>query len=577
MSAAPLFDERGQLEAVACSFTDVTECRRAEEALNVLSRQLRAQADELRALNEDLEWRVAERTAGLEQENRGLRQSEGLYRTLVENLGDSVHFKDTSGRFVLANEELLRRVGLTLDQVIGKTAWEVYDKEVAAQIVEQEQRVLATGEPHAKDRFEIARQRAAVIEVRKVPVKNSEGEIAGIITVARDITEQKRAEDELVRLNRALRTVTASNRALVHATGEQDLLEAVCRIVVEEGGYRMAWVGMALDDEEKTVQPVAWAGHDDGYLASRKFLWADTDFGRCATGRAIRSGKPVLVRDLVSDPMTRLWSEETRKRGYGAHIALPLAGESGAFGSLGIYAETGAVFDDQEIALLEDLAGDLAFGVLALRLRVHHAQAEDELRRMADSLRQGLAGTIRALAAVTEMRDPYTAGHQKRVSHIAWVIARGLGVDSQMADGIRMAASIHDLGKIGVPAEILNKPSRLNANELSIIKTHAEAGGRLLAGIEFPWPLAEMIAQHHERMDGSGYPDGLKGEGIILGARIIAVADVIEAMSSHRPYRPALSVEEALREIKQGRGTFYDPDVVDECLLAFRSGGFNLV
>jgi HD-GYP domain-containing protein (c-di-GMP phosphodiesterase class II) len=169
-----------------------------------------------------------------------------------------------------------------------------------------------------------------------------------------------------------------------------------------------------------------------------------------------------------------------------------------------------------------------------------------------------------------EARDPYTAGHQSRVAGIATAIAADLGVDATSIEGIALAARIHDLGKIGVPGEILNRPTNLRSPEWELIKTHPSAGADIIRGIDFPWPIAQMIEQHHERIDGSGYPFGLRGDEICLGARIIAVADVVEAMASHRPYRPARGIEKAIEEIEAGSGTRLDPAVVDACLRLVR-------
>ena len=175
-------------------------------------------------------------------------------------------------------------------------------------------------------------------------------------------------------------------------------------------------------------------------------------------------------------------------------------------------------------------------------------------------------GTIAAIAATIEARDPYTAGHQRRVAAIADAIANELGLDDNQREGIRLAAAIHDIGKIGVPAEILTRPGELRPEEHALLRIHPLTGYEIIAGIEFPWPIADMVLQHHERLDGSGYPNGLHNDEIILGARILAVADTVEAMTNHRPYRAALGFDAALAEMQSGRGIRYDADVVDACL-----------
>jgi putative nucleotidyltransferase with HDIG domain/PAS domain S-box-containing protein len=194
-------------------------------------------------------------------------------------------------------------------------------------------------------------------------------------------------------------------------------------------------------------------------------------------------------------------------------------------------------------------------------------------RRLERSQEALTDAVVSALAAAVETRDPYTAGHQRHVAEIAEAIARRLGLDEFTVKGIGLGAAVHDIGKVGVPAEILSKPQRLTDAEYELVKVHADAGFEILRDIEFPWPVAEMVHQHHERLDGSGYPQGLVGEQVCLGARIIAVADVLEAMSAHRPYRPACGVEAALEVLQEGRGRTFDADVVDACAEVVRLEG----
>jgi putative nucleotidyltransferase with HDIG domain/PAS domain S-box-containing protein len=184
--------------------------------------------------------------------------------------------------------------------------------------------------------------------------------------------------------------------------------------------------------------------------------------------------------------------------------------------------------------------------------------------------------TVLVAMNLSELRDPYTAGHERRVGEIARAIANELGLDENRAKGVEVAGYLHDLGKMTIPAEILTRPGKLSAVELMLIRGHAQASYNVLQHAEFPWPVADIALQHHERLDGSGYPQGLKGEEILLEARILAVADVVEAMASHRPYRPPLGIDQALAEIERGCGTLYDPAVVEVCLRLFREKGFKL-
>jgi len=202
-------------------------------------------------------------------------------------------------------------------------------------------------------------------------------------------------------------------------------------------------------------------------------------------------------------------------------------------------------------------------------------QAGQELRRSFEELRRSLEGTVHVLVSAIEMRDPYTAGHQRRVARLACAIANEMGLPEERIEGIHMAGLIHDLGKITVPAEILSKPSQLNDFEWGMIKMHPQVGYDVLKTVEFPWPVAQIVRQHHERMDGSGYPQGSSGEDVLLEARILAVADVVEAMASHRPYRPPLGMDKALEEISKNRSVLYDAEVVDVCLKLFTEDGFT--
>ena len=203
-------------------------------------------------------------------------------------------------------------------------------------------------------------------------------------------------------------------------------------------------------------------------------------------------------------------------------------------------------------------------------------RAEKEILGYVEQLKTAFMSTVEVATIISEMRDPYTAGHERRVAEIAVAIGAELGFDVHRQEGLRAAGHLHDIGKMTIPSEILSKPGNLSAIELQLIQGHVQAGYDVLKGVEFPWPVAQVALQHHERMDGSGYPQGLKGEAILPEARIMAVADVIEAMSSHRPYRPGLGIETALAEIERGRGTAYDADTADACLRLFREKRYQL-
>jgi len=232
--------------------------------------------------------------------------------------------------------------------------------------------------------------------------------------------------------------------------------------------------------------------------------------------------------------------------------------------------------------LIIDVANALRRRDLEIQNRDHRknleklvAERTEKLQNTLEKLRKAMESTIQVISSTVEMRDPYTAGHQQRVSTLACAIATEMGLPEDKIDGLRMAGTIHDLGKIAVPAQFLSKPGEITEIEFSIIKSHPQVGNDILRDIEFPWPIAEIVYQHHERMDGSGYPQGLSDENILLEARILAVADVVEAMASHRPYRPALGIDVALEEISKNKAVLYDPEVVDACLKVFTEKSFT--
>jgi putative two-component system response regulator len=239
---------------------------------------------------------------------------------------------------------------------------------------------------------------------------------------------------------------------------------------------------------------------------------------------------------------------------------------------IGVYGYIVKPFKISEVII--NISSAFRRQMLEMERRLYRENLEQKVADRTASLRRALEGIIQVNTRALESRDPYTAGHQHRVALLAVVIAKEMNIPKDQLEGIRMAALIHDLGKISIPAEILSKPSKLTEIEFDFIKTHPQAGYAIIADIEFPWPIAQMVLQHHEKMNGTGYPQGLCGEDILLEARIICVADVVEAMVSHRPYRAALGTDAALDEISRNRGVLYDSQVVDACLSVFMDKGF---
>lgn len=244
------------------------------------------------------------------------------------------------------------------------------------------------------------------------------------------------------------------------------------------------------------------------------------------------------------------------------HLCIPLMCEECVIGLGVFFLRHGQVDDVAEENFCWTLCHVLA-GVIR-RKRVEQAFQDGLVR-----LEKSLHGTVDALSATAEMRDPYTSGHQQRVAQLACALGHALGLTADQLKGLHIAGTLHDIGKIAIPAEILAKPGRLSEIEFQLIKGHPQVGYEILQNVEFPWPVARIVQQHHEKLNGAGYPMGLKGEEIVLEARLLAVADVIEAMASHRPYRASLGLDAALEEITQGRGALFDLGVVDACLQLF--------
>lgn len=234
-----------------------------------------------------------------------------------------------------------------------------------------------------------------------------------------------------------------------------------------------------------------------------------------------------------------------------------------------------SLHSDLEV-LVERRTAELRQSNEKLRIEVEsRKRMQQELQQSFENLKKVMNGTIQAIALTVEKRDPYTSGHQQRVAQLAREMAVELGLSAEQIESVYMAAAIHDIGKISLPAEILSKPGTLSDIEVSLIRAHSQAGYDILKEVEFPWSIAEIVLQHHERMDGSGYPNGVEADDILFEARIVSVADVVETMASHRPYRPSIGIDKALEEISHNRGTLYDPRVVDACMVLLTKKGFE--
>jgi PAS domain S-box-containing protein len=491
------------------------------------------------------------------QAQTALRDSEERYHQLFETMGSGVaiYRPDPTGEsFTIAsvNRAVERIEGLARADLLGRDLETVFPGVAAIGLLEALRRVARTG---AAEQLTPALYRDGRIsgwrENRVYRLGTGE-----VVALYEDVTERIEREVRIRRLNRTLRTLSACNQDLVRARCEEDLLQSVCRDLVEVGLYPLVWVAYPDPDGPGGLRTGAAHG---GQTALRELAqWArDPEQVRASlTGRALRDGRTLV-------------GTAGQVAGVDTDIALPLIHDREVLGVLTVWAAGAEAFDGEEVQLLEELAADLVHGIAAVRTTL-------ERNRYLGQVGQAMRGTVAALTRTVEMRDPYTAGHQQRVAALAAAVGRAMGLAERQVEGLYFGGMIHDIGKIAVPAEILSKPSRLTPIEYQLIQQHAATGSQILADIEFPWPLAQMILQHHERIDGSGYPHGLHGEAMLLESRILAVADVVEAMSSHRPYRIALGMQMALAEIERGKGTQYDPQVVAACVQVIRAGDMRL-
>ena len=514
----------------------------------------------------------------LKRAEEALRKSEEKYRRLFENSRDAIFIATHEGRIVEGNAAFFELFGYDREEMNMLETDEIFVEERQSRAFLLELRERGS----VKD-FELKIRKkdgstgdCLVTASREYSTGGMEVGLEGII---RDVTERRHAEralregeKKLAKANRALRTLSAGNELLINTRDEMQLIQAVCTVIVEKGGYAMAWVGYVQDDAEQTIVPKALAGVDKGYMEGLVLLFSGPREKRGPAPDAVRLGSYQLITDTAGRPDL----EFTARHGFKSILAMPLLTSDGqALGVININATEPDAFDLDEIGLLQELANDLIFGIETLRIRTELDRISQAQLHHNEELRHSLEATILAIGATVEMRDAFTAGHQRRVADLAAQIAREMGLPEETAHCLHLAGIVHDLGKINVPADILSKPGRLRETEYMLIKTHPEAGYNILKEIEFPWPIADIIIQHHERLDGSGYPRGLKGQNILLESRIMGVADTIEAMVSHRPYRAALGIDAALDEISHQKGVRYDPEVVEACLRLFRKKGFE--
>jgi len=474
--------------------------------------------------NEILFNKLEKKMMDLETANQKLKILEERYRLSFENISDVVYTVDTDLIVQEVSPSVERMWGYKREDFIGlplSAIKRIFDAESFEQAVADAARVLR-GEtiPAVQYRFISRDGTEMIFEVSSSPLKR-EGQIIGMIAVGRDVTAHRRAEE-------ALRESEAKYRGILES--------------MDDAYFELDIKG--------------------NYTFFNDALLSKTGYRR---------------GEIMGMNYRKTISAESRKKVQAIFKDIYETGRQASLFDYKVITRDGHVkYFESWAGLRTDHVGrPIGFKGMARDI-TKNKTVEKELQRTLSSLRKAVGTTIQVMASAVEVRDPYTAGHQLRVAMLACTIATEMGFDPDRSAGIKMAGTIHDLGKLSIPAEILSKPTRLTKNEYRLVQDHAHSGYEILKHVESPWPLAEIVHQHHERMDGSGYPRNLKGSEILMEARIMAVADVVESMLSHRPYRPALGVDAALQEIQQQRGTLYDPNVVDACIRLFREKGFKL-
>lgn len=364
--------------------------------------------------------------------------------------------------------------------------------------------------------------------------------------------ERKRSEEEL----RLLQTLTM---AIGQADDFNEAIEVTLKKVCEVTGWMIGEAWIPREDGAVLNSSVTWFGVTNGLKEfreqSKTFVFKP---GEGLPGRVWLTRKPAWVKDVTEDDNFPR-AEIAKKAGLKTGVSIPVLLNSEVIAILDFFIKEAREEEERFVELVSAAATQL--GAV-----IDKKRADEKVRDSVRRLQSALSGVIGALASTVERRDPYTAGHQQRVSKLAAALAQEMGLPEERVEGLRMAGTLHDLGKIAVPAEILSKPGTISEFEFSIIKNHPQVAYEILKEIEFPWPIARIVLEHHERLDGSGYPQGLSDGEIMLEARIMAVADTVEAMASHRPYRPSLGMKAALEEIKKYKGKLYDADAVNACI-----------
>jgi len=474
-------------------------------------------------LKNDLHTAIQMALHRYELENR-LRDTETRYRSLYESPLNIIFMYNPEGYFIDANDAAVAITGYNHEEFSQLNFATLCDAEHLGKVTESITELIDTGLQREPVEIRLQRKDGSSVWIEFISTLiYREGKPPLIQSIARDITDRREAEEAL--------------RAEKERTQQYlDIAGAVIVVLDREGKVslinRMGAKVLGLAEEE--IIGKSWIDH---------FI-------------------PDNERSQVRESFTRLMRGDVDPNIHYENTLLTGDGEER------VIAWSNSIVRDTTGTIIASISSGVDI--------TDRKRAEEEIHSTISKLRKAMNGIIQAMTLTIEARDPYTAGHQRKVSNLARAIATELNLPSEKIDGIRMAGLIHDIGKINIPAQILTKPGKLTDLEFDFIKSHPKIGYDILKTIDFPWPVADIVYQHHERLDGSGYPDGLSGDDIMIEARIMSVADVVEAMASHRPYRPAIGIDQALEEITKYSGIKYDPDAVTACIRLFREKGFSL-
>ena len=481
-----------------------------------------------------------------------------------------------SGIVVDANPAAESLTGYTRDELIGLHITKVHPEGERERVKAEFKRAAGRAQMHPGLHLLRKDSSRVPVSIWSSDALTADGRTL-IIAEFRDISDQVAKEHELSAQNWALSAFSIAALALGRARSASSLLQSICEAVTQQSVYVLATVGIAEESAEKRILVAAAAGSALGYLDGIHLSWSeDGAGGQGPAGKSIRTNALQIVDDTETSPAFAEWRERARQFGIRACVSIPLKIENGWQGALLVYSAHPHAFESAPLEVFERLGEQIVHGIQAIEHKQLLEAERKHLEMARKSLTDALQASVAAMVTAMEMRDPYTAGHETRVADIAYAIGAEMGWDESRLEGLRMAAMVHDIGKLSIPTVILSKPGRLTAEEYTLVKKHPETGYAILREIPFSWPIADMVRQHHEKLDGSGYPLGLKEDEILPESKVLAVADIVEAMTTTRTYRPPIDLDVVLDRIQSEAGVLLDAEVVRICVALFRGGRFSM-